>query len=320
MGLYRRKDSKIWWMSFTVNNRPYNKSTGTEDKEVAKQIHDILKGKIALGQWHPETVQQEKREYTFRKLAEKYWEYKTSRLKSQRSIGNEAGTIKMLTAEFGEQEVNTITTQSLEQLQSRLLLRNKPATVNRKFDVLKNMFTKAYDWEMVSEEVLKRVRKVKHLKMNNRRLRYLSKEECHALIDACDPHLEPIVITALNTGMRRGEILSLKWENVDLKHGFIKLDCPMTKNGERREIPVNDTLRGVLQAIPRRLDFPLSFSIRPRECLIRRSRRVLPRRRGGQRYKTVVFTISGTRSHLTWSWPGWTLPLCPNCWDIKVSP
>jgi len=71
-------------------------------------------------------------------------------------------------------------------------------------------------------------------------------------------HLTPIVITALHTGMRRGEILGLQWEkNVDLKHGFILLD--KTKNGERREIPISDTLRSVLQGILRRIDVPYVF-------------------------------------------------------------
>ncbi|MFN3467616.1 MAG: site-specific integrase, partial [Candidatus Brocadiales bacterium] len=60
--------------------------------------------------------------------------------------------------------------------------------------------------------------------------------------------LKPIVITALNTGMRLGEILSLKWEQVDLCHGFILLD--RTKSGDRREIPINTTLRTVFEAIP----------------------------------------------------------------------
>jgi integrase len=77
------------------------------------------------------------------------------------------------------------------------------------------------------------------------------------LINHCDPHLKPIVITALNSGMRRGEILGLKWDQVDLKHGFILLD--ITKNGERREIPINGTLRGVLKGITRRLDIPWVF-------------------------------------------------------------
>jgi integrase len=133
----------------------------------------------------------------------------------------------------------------------------KPASVNKNLSIIKTMFRKAVDWSMVEEEVLKHTRRVKNLPENNRRLRYLSQEECQELIGKCEPHLKPIVITALNTGMRKGEILSLGWDNVDLKHNFILLD--KTKNGERREIPINDTLRGTLQAITRRLDVPYVF-------------------------------------------------------------
>jgi integrase len=120
------------------------------------------------------------------------------------------------------------------------------------------MFTKAVEWEMVEDEVLKRVRKCKLLLENNRRLRYLSKEECQSLINACSLHLKPIVITALNTGMRKSEILFLEWEkHIDLKHGFILLD--ITKSGERREIPINQTLKNTLNGLIRRLDIPYVF-------------------------------------------------------------
>jgi integrase len=106
--------------------------------------------------------------------------------------------------------------------------------------------------EMVEADVLKRIRKVKLLR-EDRRLRYLeSKEQCQALIDSCDSHLRPIVIMALNTGLRKGNVLNLKWSNIDLKNGFILVD--MTKNGERLEIPINETLRQTLQNLPRRLD------------------------------------------------------------------
>ena len=110
---------------------------------------------------------------------------------------------------------------------------------------------------MVGEETLKRVRKVKLLEENNRRLRYLSKEECQKLLSECDAHVRPIVAVALNTGMRKGEILGLTWDNVDMKHGFILLDH--TKNGERREIPINATVRATLQSTPRRLDVRYVF-------------------------------------------------------------
>lgn len=58
--------------------------------------------------------------------------------------------------------------------------------------------------------------------------------------------------------MRKEEILSLEWDkHVDLRHGFILLD--VTKNGDRREIPINQTLRETLQGIVRRIDSPYVF-------------------------------------------------------------
>lgn len=77
--------------------------------------------------------------------------------------------------------------------------------------------------------------------------------------DGCSAHLKPIVIMALNTGMRKEEILSLEWDkHIDLKHGFILLD--KTKNGDRREIPINQTVRSTLQERIRRVDTPYVFT------------------------------------------------------------
>ena len=257
MGLYRRRESKIWWMSFTVGNRRYCQSTGTDNRELAQKIYAILKGKIALDQWHPEAIKEEKREYTFAELFQKYKEWAEGRQRSWKaSRGYMAG---QLNRHFGKYLLNTFNAGLIEQYQSAGLKRGlKPGGVNRLVGLLKSMFTKASDWEMISEDVLKRVRKVKAIKGEQKRLRYLTIEECRALIDACDPHLKPIVITALNTGMRRQEILSLEWDkHVDLKHGFVLLE--KTKTGERREIPINRTLRATLQSIPRRLDNPYVF-------------------------------------------------------------
>lgn len=90
-----------------------------------------------------------------------------------------------------------------------------------------------------------------------KRLRFLSLEEAQGLISVCDDHLRPIVITALNTGMRKGEILKLRWDQIDLQHRFILLD--KTKNGERREIPINNTVQSVFHELSRRIDVPYVF-------------------------------------------------------------
>ena len=84
------------------------------------------------------------------------------------------------------------------------------------------------------------------------RLRYLEEDEAIRLLGACteskNPHLHAIVTVALNTGMRRGEILGLAWERVDFARGAIRLE--LTKNGKRREIPMNQAAYDALSAIP----------------------------------------------------------------------
>ena len=60
----------------------------------------------------------------------------------------------------------------------------------------------------------------------------------------CQDHLKGIVIVALNTGMRKAEILGLKWRDVDIKRNILYLR--ETKNGEKREVPINEQVKTVL--------------------------------------------------------------------------
>ncbi|MFH1723132.1 MAG: site-specific integrase [Elusimicrobiota bacterium] len=82
------------------------------------------------------------------------------------------------------------------------------------------------------------------------RLRYLSRDEMDRLLRAAHPRLRPVLLCALLTGMRRGEILGLDWENVDLERGLIYV--LKSKSGKPREIPIAGKLRDVLaELIPR---------------------------------------------------------------------
>lgn len=250
-GIFKR--GSIFWIRYSDGFgkiiRESSQSTKFKDAEalLIERKKAIREGK------EPEPIKRIPN-YTFSQLAEEYLKW----CERQRSFRSKKGFILQLTETFGNIPLRHLNTKLIEQFQTdRLNKGNKPATVNRLLATLKHCIHKGYQWEMLSEETLKRIRQVRLLEENNRRLRYLSKEECQSLINACNGNTKAIVITALNTGMRKGEILSLKWDNVDLKHGFILLD--ITKNGERREIPVNDTLRGVLQGITRRLDIPYVF-------------------------------------------------------------
>jgi integrase len=98
---------------------------------------------------------------------------------------------------------------------------------------------------------------------NKPRERRLSEEELRALIDAlsqCRNKLvKPVFLFALATGMRRGEVLSLRWTNVDLEARTAFL--PITKNGHSRSVPLSPQALSVLLELPRRegdLVFPIS--------------------------------------------------------------
>jgi integrase len=68
-------------------------------------------------------------------------------------------------------------------------------------------------------------------------MRVLSQDEEQKLIDAAAPHFKPLIIVAINTGMRRGELLALQWEQVDLPSGTITIK--QSKSGKVRHVPIN---------------------------------------------------------------------------------
>jgi len=251
-GIYKR--GRIWWITYIgLDGKQYFESSKSNLKADAEYMLACKRKDIGEGK---EPFVKRIKDHTFFELTEKYLDF----VKIQRCYKSKKGYIKLLLAEFGAHlPLKNITLMQIEQYQSRRISDGKkPATVNRALATLKHCIHKGYQWEMLPEETLKRVRQVKLLQENNMRLRFLSKEECTALIDSCTGSLRSIVVIALNTGCRKGEILSLEWEkHVDLRHGFITLD--KTKNGNRREIPINDTLRAVLQGITRRLDIPYVF-------------------------------------------------------------
>lgn len=86
----------------------------------------------------------------------------------------------------------------------------KPAYINRLTSVLRSMYTYGIDVVILQRDSVLIFERTK-LKGEVKRMRFLSLEEADRLIHACDAEVRPIVITALNTGMRRGEILGLKW-------------------------------------------------------------------------------------------------------------
>ena len=118
------------------------------------------------------------------------------------------------------------------------------ATVNRTLALLRHLLRLAQEeWELL--DAVPRIRMEREAEG---RLRWLTPEEATRLLDASrksrNEHLTDLVEFALFTGMRRGEVLGLKWESVDRARGVVLLD--ITKSGKRREVPLNSRADAVL--------------------------------------------------------------------------
>lgn len=132
-----------------------------------------------------------------------------------------------------------ISVRSIEAFRAKRLADGiKTTTVNRNLAVLKRLLNVAIDWDLLQENP---VRRVKMAREDNARMRFLTREEAGKLLDACrrsrNKTLAPLVLVALNTGARRGELLGLRWADVSLEARTISF--PRTKNGDRRDVPVN---------------------------------------------------------------------------------
>jgi integrase len=252
-GIYKR--GNVFWLRYAgLNGKMVLESSGSYKFKEAEAI--LIQKKNAVREGKNPAIKSIDTKTTFEPLTERYTDWMKGR---HRSADSKQYRIKQLVAHFGNIRINRFNTFLVEQYQTDLINRKlAPASVNKNISILKAMFAKAVEWKLVDKEILNDILAVKQLKENNQRLRFLNIEEIPVLIDSCDKHLKPIVVTALHTGMRRGEILSLEWDkHINLRQGFIELD--KTKNDEPRNISISATLKNVLLSIPRRADVPYVF-------------------------------------------------------------
>ena len=115
---------------------------------------------------------------------------------------------------------------------------SSPATVNREIALLKHMFNLAEQWGLFRGR--NPMKGIKFLSENNLQFRSVTEaEEERRLLRYCSPYLQDLVVFAINTGFRLGEILKLKWEEVDLDHGTVRTLVRKTQQ-MKIDLPLND--------------------------------------------------------------------------------
>jgi integrase len=240
---------KSWTIGYTVGGRRVREAIGTNRQMAEAVLHKRI---VQALEGRHFNVRNEGR-IPFSEFAATYIERCISVLKSAKT---ERDRVQFWVHEFGNRPLGQITLAELQDFQARKRQVNKPATVNRILCRLRHLLNKAVEWELISESPMRRL---KFLKEQNSRLRYLSLEECDRLIAACiAPHLKAIVTVALHTGMRSGEIRNLNWRDLDFDSGFLIIRD--SNNGESRHVPMDSTVVDLFRNYPRTPGSDLVFT------------------------------------------------------------
>jgi integrase len=186
---------------------------------------------------------------SFGEWAPRYLQHQKARLTAKAYQRTEGVVNKHLLPRFGKLRLADLVRGDIERyVTSRLTADDSGVskhTVRKEFNILKHVFAVAEEQELIRANPAQGVTLPR---VPAPRLRYLQPGELHNLLQALPPWMQPIASLLVFTGMRRGELLGLRWRDVDLKGNRILL--PQSKNGEGRIIYLSAMARAVVDQLP----------------------------------------------------------------------
>src|SRR6185295_15026168 len=249
-GLYKRGNK--WWMTYrdAIGTQRFESCKTSNKKEAEQRL--VNRRKEAQEGIAPAPAIQP---LALEDLQERYLSF----VGHQRGVTTKHIHFAHFRRVWGNPPIHSLTVDILDQYRGRRRGEGVGAgTINREMGTLKHALSKAVDWKLLRKTAREELNAIKKYQEPDGRLRYLSGEpEAERLLQACDDSLRPIVLTALHTGMRKGELLGLTWDLVDMTYGFIRLK--QTKNGKARALPFNETLWSVFSGLRTRPDGPWVF-------------------------------------------------------------
>lgn len=234
MSLYKRGD--IWWAYFYRDGIRHQQSTGTSNRRQAETIEAKLKEEVNKQRFQ---IVEADPYVTFGELAAQF-------VASGSVRPHHLYHLKFLLPFFGRLVVLRMTKSMADEFRRTRRSHNpaiKDATVNRDLSVLRHILYWSVDEQLIAANPLARMKMVRERRT---RRQILSVAEEQSLLGAATGHLRSMIILALDTGMRRGEITSQRWEDIDFPRKLLFVTHSKTPEGESREIPLSNRLLELL--------------------------------------------------------------------------
>ncbi len=255
-----RKIRASWWIDFRFNNSRYRKKSPVNSKTGAYDYEALLRQKLARG----ESIEEEKTEkkQLFSKFAWYWFETYAKTNNKHSEILNKEGILRVhLVPFFGKVKLDCINNQIVEKYKrekQKTRLCNK--SINNHLTVLRKCLDTALEWQ-----ILEIAPRVKLLKTPPSKFDYLNESECKLLLDNSNGNLHDIILLALNTGLRFGELIALTWKDIDFEKRLLTINKAIakgvlgsTKSNKNRYIPLTNSVIEMLRQ--RKRDNELIFS------------------------------------------------------------
>ena len=239
--IYRRKGKKVLWIKYYRNGKPYYESSHSRKIEVARRLLKGREGEISKGEL-PGICFDKVR---FDELAADF--LTDYRINKKKSLDKAERCVKCLKKAFEGMRATEITTANVKAyIEKRMEQGFSNASINRELSALKRMF---YLGVKCTPPKVRQIPFIPMLKESNVRKGFFEHEQYLALKNVLPEELRPIVTFAYHSGWRKGEILGLTWDKVDLKQGIVRLDPGETKNDEGRTLYMNEDLWKEMQTL-----------------------------------------------------------------------
>lgn len=251
--IYRRKASKVLWIKYSRNGKPFYESSHSDKFAVAKRLLQRREGEISKGELPGICFDKVRFDELAEDLLSDY------RINGRKSWEKAQRSVKHLKEAFGGMKAIEITTSRIRvYIEERMKKKLSNASINRELAALKRMF---HLGARCTPPKLRDIPYIPTLRENNVRKGFFEHEEYLALKNSLPDHLKPIVTFAYHSGWRKSEILGLTWDKVDLKQGIARLDPGETKNNEARTLYMDENLLKEMKALhsQRRLGCPYVF-------------------------------------------------------------
>lgn len=243
MGVYRPTNSKFWWIDFYYKGRRHRESSESTRKRDGEILLARRRLEVREGTYNPNKVKEKVLTDDF---IPRYMDWAVDNKKATTVIRNREFWAHLKPFVSGKLLSELCLTLAEKYKKARKLEGAANGTINREVTFLKAVLQKAVKWKVIEKNSLDGL---EMLPETNELNRYLTEGETLALIEACEPHLKPMIITAVYTGMRWGAIRDLKWEEVDIENALIVLNDPQKKG--IGIFPLLDPVRDVVAAYRR---------------------------------------------------------------------